>query len=103
MIRVLDASIRGIDATSVTVHFILQDDSGAGIRRVDVLDGERRVRIHSEDGGCEGLVEFDVVAPQMALPLWVESEDCAGRITDPDVTGPLLVRSAGCGPAAHVW
>ncbi len=91
MIRVLDASIRDIDAASVTVHFILQDDSGAGIRQVDVLDRDRRVRIHSEDGGCAAFLEFDVRVSPSALPLWVRSEDCAGRITDPDVTGPLLV------------
>jgi hypothetical protein len=92
MIRVLDAALREVDALSVRVHFIVRDDSGDGIRRVDVLDRERRVRIHREEGGCAALLEFEVVASRTALPLWAEGEDCAGRITSPEEAGgPFVV------------
>jgi hypothetical protein len=82
-----------VEPSTITVHFVLQDDTGAGIVRVTVTDRDG-VRIDAtQPRECPPIWEFDIgPIARTRLPLFVEAEDCARRVTPVERTGPLLMK-----------
>ncbi|MEX2964403.1 hypothetical protein [Microbulbifer sp. TYP-18] len=82
----------GSDSSMPLVRFVVEDDSGNGIRQVMVYDDVGGSYGPFEPvQSCDQYLEFEIgPIARNRFPLWAEGEDCAGQPTSRQEIGPLL-------------